>query len=398
MNDPTHPTGMKQASTQVPKASPFVNEARLHSVLDTAPDGIVVMDARACVLVFNKACEKMFGYRAADVVGSNVKMLMSDDFAAGHDTYVRHYLETGERRIIGIGREVRARHADGTIFPVELSVGEAYTPDGRQFIGILRDIRSRKAVESRMNMLQNQLVNMARVQAIDEMGAAIAHELNQPLTALMLYLQAIVRKTTPPGDEPPRPLTPELLEVLKKALHEAERAGGIIQRMRQSVERREPERQPVDLNALIDEALDLTCLGHDIEGLEIIRHLDENLPRVDVDPIPISQVLVNLIRNAMEAVRKAERSQIRLTSWFDPDHVSVSVADSGSGIPPEALANLFKAFSSTKRSGLGLGLMISRSIAQNHGGDLVVDGGGNGQGATFTLVLPRVVNAEDHSG
>ena len=100
MNDPTHPTGMKQASTPVPKASPFVNEARLHSVLDTAPDAIVVMDARACVLVFNKACEKMFGYRAADVVGSNVKMLMSDDFAADHDTYVRHYLETGERRII----------------------------------------------------------------------------------------------------------------------------------------------------------------------------------------------------------------------------------------------------------------------------------------------------------
>ncbi len=375
----------------MPKASPIVNEARLHSVLDTAADGIVVMDANATVLVYNKACEKVFGYRSAEVVGNNIKMLMPHDFASEHDGYVRHYLDTGERRIIGIGREVRGQHADGTVFPLELSVGEAHTPDGRQFIGIVRDIRSRKAVEQRMNMLQNQLVNMARVQAIDEMGAAIAHELNQPLTALMLYLQAIVRKTAAPGEN--RQLTPELIAILKKALHEAERAGGIIQRMRQSVERREPERQPVDLNALIDEALDLTCLGHDIEGLEIIRELEVDLAPVDVDPIPISQVLVNLIRNAMEAVRKSKRRQICLRSRLGPDTVSVSVSDSGPGIPTEALSGLFKAFSSTKRSGLGLGLMISRSIAQNHGGDLTVDGGGDGQGATFTLSLPLVVHS-----
>jgi two-component system sensor kinase FixL len=184
-----------------------------------------------------------------------------------------------------------------------------------------------------------------------------------------------------------------MLEILNKALHEAERAGGIIQRMRQSVERREPQREPSDLNALVDEALELTLLGHDIEGLDVFRDLDPALPPVEIDPIPIQQVLVNLMRNAMEAVRKSDVRSIRLTSGVVADQVVVSIEDSGPGISPDGLANLFKAFASTKRSGLGLGLMISRSIAQNHGGDLAVDGGGNGRGATFSLRLPLIVHS-----
>ena len=142
-----------------------VSKARLHSVLDTAVDGIVVMDDRARIILYNKACETLFGYSAEDVRGKNVKILMPADYAAAHDGYVKHYLDTGERRIIGIGREVRARHRDGTEFPIELSVGEAATPEGRQFIGIMRDLRGRKAVEQRLANAQAQLVSMARVNA-----------------------------------------------------------------------------------------------------------------------------------------------------------------------------------------------------------------------------------------
>ncbi|MDR3373271.1 MAG: PAS domain S-box protein [Ancalomicrobiaceae bacterium] len=373
------------ASIQIPT----VSEARLLSVLDTAVDGIIVMDDRARVLVFNKACETLFGYTITDVIGHNIKMLMPPEFSDHHDRYLSHYLETGERRIIGIGREVRGQHKDGTIFPLELSVGEAHTPDGRQFIGILRDLRSRKAVEQRLNALQGQLVNMARVQAIDEMGAAIAHELNQPLTAVMLYLQAVNRKMGS-LDEPEK-LGP-VHDILLRALREAERASGIIQRMRHSVERREPERQSSDLNALIDEAIELTLIGHNIDGLSVERDLDPSLSSVDVDPIQIQQVLTNLIRNALEAVRKSAVPRIALRSRIDEASAYVDIQDSGTGIPPEVAASLFKAFASTKRSGLGLGLMISRSIAQNHGGDLTVDPGGNGRGATFTLRLPLIVS------
>eukprot|EP01037_Dinobryon_pediforme_P043976 gene43976-55409_t len=192
-------------------------------------------------MVYYIACEALFGYPAGEVVGRNIRMLMPPEFADHHDRYIGNYLDTGERRIIGIGREVKGRHQDGTIFPLELSVGEAFTPAGRQFIGILRDLRQRKTVEQRLNQLQAQLINMARIQAVDEMGAAVAHELNQPLTAVILYLQAVTRKITSQPDQPLLPDGP-IVDILQKAVREAERAGSIIQRMRQLVERREPQR------------------------------------------------------------------------------------------------------------------------------------------------------------
>lgn len=367
--------------------SPTVSEARLLSVLDTAVDGIVVIDEEARIMAFNKACERLFGFLAADVIGHNIKQLMPPEYSDEHDGYMHNYMSTGVRRIIGIGREVRGKHRDGTVFPIELSVGEAMTPDGRQFIGIIRDLRPRKAVEQRLNQLQAQLVHMARVNAMDEMGAAIAHELNQPLTAVMLYLQAISRKmrtTAQPG-------SPEetMLEILGKAVREAERAGNIIQRMRQFVEKREPERSPVNLRKLIDEALELTLLGTQASGVEVVRDETPNVPDVEVDPIQIQQILVNLIRNAIEAVRHRETRWIRLACHAAHNEVTVEVEDSGPGIPKELVRNIFKAFSTSKRTGLGLGLAISRSIAQNHGGDLVVEPGGTGgRGARFILRLP----------
>lgn len=196
---------------------PSVSDARLLSVLSTAVDGIVVMDDRARILLFNQACEKLFGYTAEETFGQNVKMLMPEEYARAHDGYLRHYLETGERRIIGIGREVRGRHRDGTEFPIELSVGEAHTAEGRQFIGIIRDLRPRKAVEKRLAQAQNQLISMTRISALDEMGAAISHELNQPLTAIMLYLQAIRRKAQAVPE-----LDASLAAVIDKALNESE--------------------------------------------------------------------------------------------------------------------------------------------------------------------------------
>ena len=139
----------------------------------------------------------------------------------------------------------------------------------------------------------------------------------------------------------------------------------------------------------------MVLLGHDIEGLQIVRDLDPMLTHVHVDPIPIQQVLANLLRNAMEAVRKSDRRMIKIQSMVSGGQAIVNIEDSGPGIPPDGLSNLFKAFATTKKSGLGLGLMISRSIAQNHGGDLTVDGGGDGRGATFSLRLPLIVGSHE---
>lgn len=368
---------------------PTVSEARLLSVLDTAADGIIVIDEAARILVFNKACEAMFGLPAADVLGENVKIVMPTEYAMEHDSYISNYIGTGVKKIIGIGREVRGRHSDGTIFPLELSVGEAQTPAGRQFIGILRDLRPRKESEQRLAELQSELVHLARVSAIDEMGAAIAHELNQPLTALLLYLQA-VRRAHARGID----INAQVGDILDKAAGEAERAGHIIQRMRQFVEKREPERHLRQLDPLIDDAIDLTLLGQR-HRIRIDREQAPVLPPVTVDPVQIQQIVVNLVRNAIEAATQCEGDEpaIRIVTRLTGTDVRLDVHDNGPGIAPESLPKLFQAFASSKRRGMGLGLAISRTIAQNHGGDLIVDPGGNGNGACFSLVLPAAPQA-----
>lgn len=368
---------------------PTVSDVRLASVLDTAVDGIILIDEQARILVFNKACERLFGYTAAEVLGRNVKAIMPAEYSHQHDRFVADYIRTGVRKIIGIGREVKGQHRDGTVFPIELSVGEAHTAEGRQFIGILRDLRTRKIDELRLSQLQGDLVHMARVSAIDEMGAALAHELNQPLTAVMLYLQAIKRAH---DSDPSRGLLSETARgIFEKALREAERAGKIIQRMRYFVEKREPKRRRLDLNSLVDDAVELTLLGSP-PGAQIARSLAPGLPRVAVDPVQIQQVVVNLLRNALDAVGTSTTPEVYVSTRLGDESVELTVADNGPGISPETMPNLFKAFSSTKGNGLGLGLAISRTIAQTHGGDLKVDPGGDGRGASFTLHLPRLTD------
>lgn len=363
--------------------TPSVSEARLSSVLGTAVDGIVVMDHQARIILFNTACEKLFGYTADEVRGQNVKILMPEDFALAHDRFVSNYLTTGEKRIIGIGREVRGKHRDGREFPIELSVGEAVTPEGRQFIGIMRDISARKAVEQRLAQAQAQLVSMTRISALDEMGAAIAHELNQPLTAIMLYLQAAKRQATSGSGADSK-----LVEIVDKGVNEAERASKIIQRMRRFVEKREPERRAVSVAPLIRECLELVTLGNACDGVAFSIDVEDDLPQISADPVQVQQVLVNLIRNALEAVRAVEDKRVSVSGGVRERDMIVRVSDSGGGVPAELVPNLFKAFSGSKKKGLGLGLAISRSIAQNHGGDLAVEQAGSKGGAAFVLRLP----------
>lgn len=361
-------------------------------MLDTAVDGIIVIDEQARILVFNKACEKLFGFKAAEMLGRNIKAIMPREYAEHHDRFIADYIRTGVAKIIGVGREVHGQHRDGAVFPIELSVGEAITPLGRQFIGVIRDLRPRKEAEQRLSQLQGELLHLARVSAMDEMGGALAHELNQPLTALMLYLQAVVRTIKRQGSD--GPFTEQVMGILNKAVHEAERAGNIIQRMRHFIEKRDPQRRLVDLGPLIDDAIELTLLGSK-PGVRVTRDLPPNLPGVMVDPVQVQQIVVNLVRNACEALKGQEAPEVRVSARNEGGSLVLDIEDNGPGIPPDSVPNLFKAFSTSKRSGLGLGLAISRTIAQNHGGDLTVDPGGNGRGACFQLHLPLPPQAND---
>jgi two-component system sensor kinase FixL len=365
---------------------PMPAESLLLSVLDTAVDAIIIIDDQARILVYNQACERLFGYKAAEALGQNVRLIMPDEFARHHDRYLSDYAATGHRKIIGIGREVRAQHCDGTVFPVNLSVGEAITPAGRRFIGIVHDLRQRFENEERLNQLQANMVHMARVSTMDEMGAALAHELNQPLTALMLYLQAVERACERP--ETGHPIPENVLAVLRKAVREAERAGNIIQRMRQFVEKRDPQRRLVDINPLVTDALELTKFGTRPGITSIKCNFEQDLPQVFVDPVQIQQILVNLTRNALEAVKGGPHPAVTITTRRAARGVAIQVEDNGPGIGADAIPDLFKTFASSKSGGLGLGLAISKTIAQSHGGTLEVDPGGKGRGAQFTLTLP----------
>jgi two-component system sensor kinase FixL len=365
---------------------PSLSEARLESVLETAPDGIMVMDVSARLLIFNKACEDLFGYEAAEVIGENVRMLMPQEHHDNHDLYVQRYCATGERKIIGIGREVEGRRKDGSLFPLDLSVGEAMTPNGRQFIGVIRDLSARRETERRLAAVQADLIRMTRVSALDEMGSALAHELNQPLTAIMLYLQALEREVGRLQAENAR-IQPRADQLLGKAMREAQRAGSIIQRVRQLVEKRAPERRRADLNQVIDEALELAMLGRR-RTIHLERHGPENLPIVLIDPVQVQQVVLNLARNGIEACEGEDRPTLSVRTWFEGEVVCFSVGDNGPGIPAPQMQMLFSAFRSETGTGMGIGLTISRAIVQNHLGELVVDPGGNGNGARFTVRLP----------
>ncbi|MET1414253.1 PAS domain S-box protein [Roseibium sp. HPY-6] len=363
--------------------SAAVSEARLVSVFDTAVDGIIVINERGLVLAYNKACEHLFGYEAADLLGRNVNRIMPETYARSHDHYVQNYINTGHRKIIGIGREVQAQHKDGTVFPIELSVGEANTPDGRQFIGILRDLRSRKQIEDRLAKTQAQLLHMTRLSALDEMGAAIAHELNQPLTAVLLYLQSVSRKAKTDDS-----IDPLILSVIEKAVREAERAGEIIQRMRQLVEKKAPERQTVDVPELVRSCLEMAELGSGGQQAYLSASVQEGLPSLQADPVQIRQILINLLRNAREAVADQPEKKVTLSVRLNEDLLEFRVTDNGPGVPVELIDGLFRAFTGVKHKGVGLGLAISRSIAQNHGGDLKLETSPEGTGASFLLTLP----------
>jgi len=361
---------------------------RASSVLDAAADGIVVIDDRAHILTFNKASELLFGYCAADVIGRDLALIIRSDFADNDGSDI-----SGDAEFWSTphsGRDVKGRHRDGTMFPIELTTGATPAAEGRRFVLVLRDLRPRRQIERRHVLLQGEFMRMLRVLALEEIGTALSHEVNQPLTALLLYLQAVARaiETQVPGSA----LCDRALGLLDKAVHEAERVGNVIQTMRQFTEGRLPARRLVDLAPLITDAIELALIGSD-PSTRVVRNFAPDLPRVLVDPLQIQQVVVNLLRNALEANRAHLASEVRVTTRRELSEVRVIIEDDGPGIAPDDLRDLFKPFSSKMVEGLGLA--ISRTIAQNHGGALSVEPGGNGSGALYALHLPVPGAAEE---
>jgi two-component system, LuxR family, sensor kinase FixL len=358
---------------------------RSRTIVDNAIDGVVTIDEQGIVRDFNPAAERIFGYRSEDIIGRNVSMLMPTEVAANHDEFLRTYIQTGESRIIGKGRELTGRHRDGRILHLQLAVAE-FVDEQRHFVGFVHDISQRKQAEREASEHLAELAHVTRISAVGEVTSGLAHELSQPLMAISTLAEAgrmmLERSETDPD---------AVLPVLAQIAQQGQRASEIIEQLRaflrkdqsEQFEAQHPERMIRNVLAL---------LKRELETAEVTSRLEirTRQARCMGIRVQIEQVLFNLAKNAIDAMRSAGGERL-LTLGCSPsddgNHCRFVVADTGPGIPEGGTEKLFHPFYTTKEEGLGQGLSICRSIVQRHGGSISARNLPRG-GAEFEFTVP----------
>lgn len=368
----------------------MAREAHLQSILSNVPDAVIIADASGRIELFSPAAERLFGYRAAEVIGRPLGVLMPQPYSDAHQDHVDRYMRTGERHVIGTGRVVVGERKDGTTFPIALSIGEMTSEGRRFFTGFVRDLTERQETEAQLQRLQSELLHVSRLTAMGEMASALAHELNQPLSAIANYLAGSRRLLAAPGADD----LAMVREAIDAAIEQSLRAGQIIRRLRDFVANREPEKRIESLKTLIEETSALALVGAKESGVRVRLLLDPAADRVIVDKVQIQQVLLNLMRNAIEAMEASPQRVLTVATSPGPDRsVTVEVSDTGSGIAAEIAGQLFQPFATTKTYGMGIGLSISRTIVEGHDGRIWAEPRPGG-GASFRFTLPSVVGED----
>ena len=359
-------------------------ETHLRSILQTIPDAMIVIDGHGIIQLFSSAAERLFGWSEHEAIGQNVSIMMPEPDRSRHDSYIARYRTTGDPHIIGIGRIVTGKRRDGTTFPMHLSIGEMQSGGEPYFTGFVRDLTEHQQTQARLQELQSELVHVSRLTAMGEMASALAHELNQPLAAISNYMKGSQRLLAGSTD----PNAPKIESALDRAAEQALRAGQIIRRLRDFVSRGESEKRVESLSKLIEEAGALGLAGAREQNVQLRFNLDPDADLVLADRVQIQQVLVNLFRNALEAMAQSPRRELVVAnSRVADDMIEVEVSDTGSGFQGDVASNLFQTFFTTKETGMGVGLSISRSIIEAHGGRMWAESNATG-GATFRFTLP----------
>lgn len=373
-------TALRTAESKLDQANSI-----LKSILTTIPDAMVVIDEAGLVSSFSSTAEKMFGYEQQEIIGKNVKILMPEPYRAAHDGYIERYIKTGEKRIIGIGRTVVGCRKDGTTFPLQLEVGEAKIGEERYFTGFIIDLTEKKQTEAELQSLQADLAHASRLSAVGTLASALAHEINQPLTAIANYLSAA--RDMMEGDLGEN--REFFREALQESVSESLRAGTIVRRLREFVSRGEINRRVLSIAQVVEDATVLGMIGAQERGVQFSIDIAPDTNHVFVDRVQIQQVMVNLMRNAIEAMADSAEKKLHIgVTSVDDERLEISVSDSGTGIDQELGERIFDPFASTKGDGMGLGLSICRTIIESHGGTIRVEPNPGG-GTIFRITLEK---------
>ncbi len=352
-------------------------------------EAIIVMAADGTIERFNTAAEKMFGYKAEEIKGKSIGILMPSPDPDWHNLYVQRYLQTGNAKIIGIGREVQARRRDGSIFTAHLAVGEVGWYGQRRFVGMLRDLTDTKAAEERTLRQHQEMIKASRVTTMGEMAAAIAHELNQPLSAITNYASASLRMLKKGVEN-----QEDVEQALAHIDTQAHRAGEIIRRLRNFVKPANINLEVVNIASIIDEVMPLAELDARANNITLTIDVPRDLPEIVADQLQIQQVILNLLRNGVDAMKDSppEDRQLRMEAYCSgSDEIRIDIIDRGQGVPEDIKDNLFDPFFSTKSDGMGMGLAICQTIAKAHSGRLAFLKNPE-IGTTFSISLPTKVH------
>lgn len=373
-----HPPAPDEGGHRFP-ARVEAQAARMRAIVDTATEGIVAIDADGTIDTFNEAAERMFGYRADEVIGRNVAMLMPDPDRSLHADYLQRYLATGTARIIGIGREVVGRRKDGSTFPIDLSVGEGWNEGRRFFTGVVRDISERKDMQAKLSQAE-------RLAAVGELAAGVAHEINNPINTIINSAQLML------DGEPPA-------ENCRTIVEEGSRIAEIVADLLHFSRDDRNQPQPTAIAEVVERTLRLIGENFRRHGIELVVTVPADLPPVRSRSQQLQQVLLNLLINAKDALLHGGRrddARVDLTAAADPAHgvVHLLVRDNGPGLPPNLGERVFEPFVTTKRAkgGTGLGLSISKSIVESYGGQIEARSA-PGAGAEFRIRLPLANDA-----
>ncbi|MEE4184501.1 MAG: PAS domain S-box protein [Gammaproteobacteria bacterium] len=376
-----------------PRISLISSAIQLDAILDAMVESLIVIDEHGVIVQVNDSTLNMFGYDRSELISANISKLMVGADRLRHDQYLSRYRKTGEKRIIGKGREVQALRKDGTEFPAEIAVGESMGGARPRYVGLIRDLTEQRRAEESALQQREEMISVSRLSLMGEMTAAMAHELNQPLTAVANYAAASKRLLEDPSAEN--------LQLVRETLDEignqAHRAGRVIARTRGFTRSADGERVVMTLADINQQIKRLAEVDTNANNINIAWDIPPELPAIEVDPVEIQQVMLNLVRNAVDAMANtpAASRNIRVTARRSgPHELRYEVCDHGCGVDSEVSDSVFNAFFTTKPLGMGMGLAICRTIIRKHGGELGFrnnDANNLSSGSTFYFTLPTQV-------